>query len=172
MNRGPHVLNAIALGVAVSIAVDTSAYEQLLAAIVTGASIGPPMWTAVTAAVAVTVPVVLGAMVPDIDATVGQHRKTLHNGFVLLGFVWFPIAYGNLQYVWIGVAAHLLLDLFGTDRGIALAYPFVEREVRSPLRWPARGGMALVATGVITLIELWVLAVIHLQVAPVTLLGQ
>ena len=172
MNRGPHVLNAIVLGVGMSIVVDAAVFEELVAASLTGASIGPPMWAAMTAAVAVTVPVVLGAMVPDIDATVGQHRKSLHNAFVLLGFVWFPAAYGNLQYVWIGVAAHLLLDLLGTDRGIALAYPFIEREIRSPLRWPARGGMALVATGVITLIELWVLAVIHLQVVPVTLLGQ
>jgi hypothetical protein len=172
MNRGPHLLNALALGVAVSVAVDPAVYRALWGAIGTGRSIGPPMWAAMTALVAVTIPVVLGAMVPDIDTTVGHHRKTLHNGFVLVGFVWFPLAFGNLQYVWIGVAAHLLLDLVGSDRGVALAYPLLEREVRSPVRWPAQGPMALLVTGVITLVELWVLAVIHLRVVPVTLLVQ
>ena len=111
MNRGPHILNALALGTAVSVAVDPAVYGALVDALVSGASVGPPVWAAMTALVGVTIPVVLGAMVPDIDAAVGQHRKTLHNGFVLVGFIWFPVAFGNLQYVWVGVLAHLVLDL-------------------------------------------------------------
>lgn len=172
MNRGPHILNAIAVGIGVSMAVEPSVYHALWGALVSGTSLGAPAWAAMTATVAVAIPVLLGAMVPDIDATVGQHRKTLHNGFILLGFLWFPFAFENLQYVWIGVMAHLLLDMVGSDRGIALAYPLLEREVRSPLRWPAQGPMALVVTGVVTLVELWVLAVIHLRVMPVALLVQ
>jgi Predicted membrane-bound metal-dependent hydrolase (DUF457). len=172
MNRGPHILNALALGVGVSVAVDPTVYRALWDAVGTGTSIGPPAWTVMTALVGVTIPVVLGAMMPDLDTTIGQHRKTLHNGFVLLGFVWFPLAFDNLQYVWIGVAAHLLLDLLGSDRGVALAYPLLERELRSPVRWPAHGGMALLVTGVITLVELWMLAVIHLRVVPLAHLIQ
>ncbi|MDR9411040.1 MAG: metal-dependent hydrolase [Haloquadratum sp.] len=172
MNRGPHILNALALGTAVSVAVDPAVYGALVDALVSGASVGPPVWAAMTALVGVTIPVVLGAMVPDIDAAVGQHRKTLHNGFVLVGFIWFPVAFGNLQYVWVGVLAHLVLDLLGSDRGIAIAYPLLVREVRSPLRWPAQGAMALVVTAAITLVEVWVLAVVHLRVVPVALLVQ
>jgi hypothetical protein len=71
----------------------------------------------------VTVPVVLGAMVPDIDAVIGSHRKTLHNLLILAGVMAFPAVFGNLQFVWIGVLTHYVLDLLGSKRGIAFFYP-------------------------------------------------
>lgn len=75
-----------------------------------------------------SVPIVLGTLLPDIDTEYGTHRKHGHNVFVLAGAIAYPLVFGNLYALWIGVAAHLHADLFMSDRGCALAYPLTRRE--------------------------------------------
>ncbi len=63
-----------------------------------------------------SLPVVLGALFPDVDTAFGKHRKTLHNLPVLVIFLAFPLVFDNLQFVWIGVATHYVLDMVGSTR--------------------------------------------------------
>jgi len=75
----------------------------------------------------------LGALFPDVDTAFGKHRKTLHNLPILIGFVAFPFVFGNLEYVWIGVLTHYVLDIAGSKRGIALFYPLWKEEFGLPI---------------------------------------
>ncbi|WP_458187385.1 metal-dependent hydrolase [Haladaptatus sp. NG-WS-4] len=114
MNRKEHVLNAallsIGLGYVLHPSGDTITFYTILE---------------------VGVPVVLGALFPDVDTAFGKHRKTFHNLPVLALFVYFPIVFGNLQYVWIGILTHYALDILGSKRGLALFYPY-EKEFGAP----------------------------------------
>lgn len=100
MNKRGHVLNAIVLSVGLA----CLAHPSLDAA-------------TVRAAIAIGVPVTLGALIPDVDTAFGTHRKTLHNLPVLILFFVYPHYFGNLQFVWIGVATHYVLDLFDRNAG-------------------------------------------------------
>ena len=143
MNRRNHVLNAAVLGVAIGVLLEPGGGGATL-----------------ISAIAVGVPVVVGALVPDVDADLGAHRKTLHNLPVLAGFVAFPLVFGNLHYVWIGVAAHYVLDLVATRRGIALFYPLSSREFALPAGVTTGGRGAPVVTVIVTLAELVALVAI------------
>ena len=123
MNKRGHVVNAVLLSVG-------------LAAMLSGSAGALTLWTILV----VGVPVTLGALFPDVDTAFGTHRKTFHNLLTLGGFVAFPVVFGNLQYVWIGVLTHYVLDLAGNDRGMALFYPWPEEfdvpvGVRVDSRW-------------------------------------
>jgi hypothetical protein len=107
MNKEDHVLNAVLLGVGIAVLMDTSLSAGTLENVFR-----------------VGVPIALGALFPDIDTAFGVHRKTFHNLPVLAGFVAFPLLFGNLYFVWIGVATHYVLDLLGTKGGMALLYPY------------------------------------------------
>ena len=138
MNRRHHVLNAAVLGVAIGILMEPGGGRATL-----------------LSAVGVGVPVVVGALVPDVDVELGAHRKTLHNLPVLAGFVAFPLVFGNLRYVWIGVAAHYVLDLVATRRGIALCYPLWSREFALPTGVTSGSRAAPAVTLFVTLFELF-----------------
>ncbi|MFB6081232.1 MAG: metal-dependent hydrolase [Halanaeroarchaeum sp.] len=146
MNEREHVLNAVllALGIAVLVAPTVDAVPR------TAAQVG--------------VPVVLGALVPDLDATFGSHRKTLHNLATLGVFAGFPFLFGNLAFVWIGVLTHYVLDLLGNVRGMALLYPLPE-EYDVPVGVTVDSRWATVVTLAVTGVEL--LAVEALLRAPV-----
>ena len=107
MNKYGHVLNGLLLGIGLGFILSPTGDIETLRMIV-----------------AVTVPVSLGALFPDIDTEFGTHRKTLHNLPVLGMFFVFPVIFDNLHYVWIGVLTHYVLDVVGSKRGIALFYPF------------------------------------------------
>jgi hypothetical protein len=107
VNKYGHVLNGLLLGVGLGFILSPTGDVETLRMIV-----------------AVTVPVSLGALFPDIDTEFGTHRKTLHNLPVLGMFLVFPVVFDNLHYVWIGVLTHYVLDVVGSKRGIALFYPF------------------------------------------------
>lgn len=141
MNKRGHVLNAIVLSVGL-------------------ACLAQPALDAgtVRAAVAIGVPVTLGALIPDVDTAFGTHRKTLHNLPVLLLFFVYPFYFGNLRFVWIGVATHYVLDLFGSKRGIALFYPFDRAEFDVPVGVSARSRYAGGLMVLITAFELAVAA--------------
>lgn len=143
MNKRDHVMNAILLGIGLGCLIEPSGDAEMMRAIFM-----------------ITVPVLLGAMVPDIDAVMGRHRKTLHNLPLLAAFAAFPFYFGNLHYVWIGVFTHYFLDVAGSKRGIALFYPLLDREYRLPIGVPVKSRSADLMTLAITALELLIAAVV------------
>lgn len=107
---------------------------------------------------ATLVPVTLGALFPDVDTAFGKHRKTLHNLPVLAVFLAYPLYFGNLQYVWVGVVTHYVLDIVGSKRGIALFYPISSREYGFPTGVTTSSKYANLVTIVVTILELAVIA--------------
>ena len=143
MNERGHVVNAVLLGVG------------------TGFLLEPTLSIAgATSVVTVAVPVILGALVPDIDTSFGTHRKTGHNALVLGVFLAFPYFLGNLQYVWLGVVTHYTLDLLGNVRGMAVFYPFSSEEYDIPVGVAVTSKWADVVTLLVTVFELAVVAAI------------
>ena len=140
MNEKGHVINAVLLGIGVGIILDPSLTTA------TAQQIGT-----------VTVPIVLGALFPDIDTTFGTHRKTFHNAFVLAVFVSFPHLTGNLHYVWIGIATHYVLDLLGNIKGMAVFYP-IPGYYDIPIGVPIDSRWADFVTVAVTAFELTILA--------------
>ncbi len=143
MNKRGHVLNAALLAVGLGFLVEPAG---TVATYVTILEVG--------------VPVVLGALFPDVDTVFGRHRKTLHNLPVLAGFLAFPVVFGNLAYVWIGIATHYVLDAAGSKRGIALFYPLWDREFGLPVGVSVGTRGAGVVTVAITVLELAVAVVV------------
>lgn len=145
MNKREHVINGLLIGIGVGIILSPTWDEHMLHSVT-----------------AVTVPVTLGALVPDIDTEFGRHRKTLHNVFVLGTFLAFPYVFGNLQYVWIGVLTHFVLDMLGTKRGVALFYPFESDEYNPDIGVPVESKFAGAVTGLVTAAEIIAIAAILL----------
>jgi hypothetical protein len=143
VNKKGHVLNAVLLGIGLGYVLEPAGDLQ----------------TFVTVA-AVTIPVTLGALLPDVDTAFGKHRKTFHNLPTLAVFLAFPLYFGNLQWVWVGVLTHYVLDVLGSKRGIALFYPFSPREFGSPTGVTTSSKYADVVTLVVTAFELGVAAVL------------
>lgn len=137
MNKEGHVLNAALLGIGLGFVIDPSGTVDTLRTVV-----------------AVTIPVTLGALFPDVDTAFGKHRKTLHNLPVLGVFVAFPFVFTNLAYVWIGVFTHYVLDYLGSRRGIALFYPLSKSEYGFPSGVTTSSRFANVVTIVVTAVEL------------------
>ncbi|MFB6164457.1 MAG: metal-dependent hydrolase [Haloarculaceae archaeon] len=150
MNKAGHVLNAvllsIGLGYVLEPAGDVATFQTIAA---------------------VALPVTLGALFPDVDTAFGKHRKTLHNLPILALFVAYPLVFGNLQFVWIGILTHYVLDVVGSKRGIALFYPF-EREYGLPFGVATSSRHATAVTLVVTGAELLVAGLL-VQVAPLYL---
>lgn len=151
MNKKGHVLNAALLSVGLGCLLEPPAVAaDVLATLETVFAIG--------------VPITLGALFPDVDTAFGKHRKTLHNLAVLGGFVAFPTVFGNLEYVWIGVLTHYVLDVAGSRRGIALLYPLSPREYNLPVGVPVHSGYASAVTVFVTAAELALAAAIVFEV--------
>ncbi len=153
MNKRGHITNGVLL--ALGLAVVLSPTPELRTA----------EW-----AVELLPPIVLGALLPDIDTEFGRHRKTLHNLPVLALFVAYPVVFDNLQFVWIGVATHYVLDMVGSKRGIALFYPY-EQEYGLPIGVAVSSDYADLVTAVISAAEVAVLAVLHFFVVDLTTAG-
>ena len=138
MNKRGHVLNAVLLSIGLGYVLDPSGDVSTFATIAE-----------------VFLPVVLGALFPDVDTAFGKHRKTLHNLPVLLVFLAHPVYYGgNLQWVWLGVLTHYVLDIVGSRRGIALLYPISNTEYGFPTGVTTSSDYAEVVTVAITMFEL------------------
>lgn len=145
MNKRGHVLNAALLAVGLGVLVRPAAEVETVLIVAQ-----------------LFVPIVLGALFPDVDTAFGKHRKTFHNLPVLGVFLAYPIYFGNLQWVWVGVLSHYLLDVFGSRRGIALFYPVWSREFGFPFGVPVRSRWSSVVMIVVTALELaFAAAVIH-----------
>lgn len=157
MNKDGHVLNAalLAVGLGVVLSVDPTSGPIL------DDSVADTLLGAGRMVVELSLPVVLGALFPDVDTAFGRHRKTLHNLPVLALFVGFPLVFGNLEYVWIGVATHYLLDMVGSKRGIALFYPVSPTEYDLPTGVATSSKWATLVTVVVTAFELVALALVH-----------
>jgi len=127
MNKRGHVLNAVLLVVGLAVILEPALSVE----------------TGVRAA-ELFVPVVLGALFPDVDTA----------------FFAYPLVFGNLQYVWIGVATHYVLDVVGSKRGIALFYPW-DREFDLPVGVPTSSDWADAVTVLVTAVELGALYAVH-----------
>ena len=137
MNKQGHVLNAVLLGIGLGFILEPSGTTDTLRAVV-----------------AVTIPVTLGALFPDVDTAFGKHRKTLHNLPVLGLFAAFPLLFSNLSYVWIGILTHYVLDYLGSRRGIALFYPLSKQEYGFPSGVTTSSRFANAVTIAVTAVEL------------------
>ena len=136
MNKRAHLLNALLLGVGIGFIMEPSGNAR----------------TAITI-VEITPPIILGTLLPDVDTVIGRHRKTLHNVPVLGFFLLYPIYFGNLDFVWVGILAHYILDMFVGTRGLALFYP-LDREFTLPVAVSSNGIIALFILLVVTALEL------------------
>ena len=105
MNEKGHAVNAVLLSLGVGVI-----HEPALS-----------LLTLETVAM-VTPPIVLGALFPGLATTVGTHRKTFHNVWVLAIAVAFPL-FGNRRFVWIGIGAHYVLNRLGNRKGMAVFHP-------------------------------------------------
>ena len=152
MNKRGHVLNALLLALGLGFVIEP----------------GLDMATARTTA-QITVPIVLGALFPDVDTAFGRHRKTLHSLPVLGVFLAYPIVFGNLQYVWIGVLTHYVLDVVGSRRGIALFHPLSDKEYGLPSGVTTSSKYADLVTVVITALELAAFWALHTYVVTLDL---
>lgn len=137
MNKRGHVLNAVFLSIGLGYLLEPAGDPATFAAIAE-----------------VFVPVILGALLPDVDTAFGRHRKTLHNLPVLAVVGAYPLYFGNLQWVWLGVVTHYVLDVLGTTRGLALFYPLWSREFDVPLGLPVESSYTDLLTMFITVGEL------------------
>ena len=151
MNKKGHVLNAVLLSVGLGYLLEPAT------------ELGEVMVTLETMLM-IGVPVTLGALFPDVDTDFGIHRKTLHNLPVLAGFVAFPYVFGNLEYVWIGVLTHYVLDVAGSTRGIALFYPLSPREYNLPFGVAVSSSRSTLVTVLVTAGELALAAAIVLEI--------
>lgn len=141
MNKKGHVLNAILLAIGVGYVLEPAGDVSTFVAIAQ-----------------VFMPLVLGALFPDVDTAFGKHRKTLHNLPVLAVFLAYPYFFSNLNFVWAGILTHYVLDIIGSRRGIALFYPFWSEEFGFPMGVTTSSKFAEVVTVAITLVELAVFA--------------
>ena len=148
MNKRGHVLNAVLLAIALGFVLEPAGDVDTLRTIA-----------------AVFVPVILGALFPDVDTHFGKHRKTLHNLPLLAVVLAYPVYFDNLQWVWLGVLSHYVLDMLGTTRGIALLYPFWDEEFGAPLGVPVSSDYADVMMLAVTAFEI-VVAVALVHVLP------
>jgi hypothetical protein len=154
MNKRGHVLNALLLSLGIGYLLEPSGDVETFVMIAE-----------------VSVPIVLGALFPDVDTAFGTHRKTLHN-LLVLGIVGaYPLYFGNLQYVWIGVLSHYTLDILGTRRGLALLYPLLDREFDVPIGVRVDSKYSTPMMLAVTAFELVVAAAIVYQV-PQHAFGQ
>ncbi len=146
MNKKGHVLNAVLLSIGLAYLLEPSGtlatFEKALI---------------------VGVPVTLGALFPDVDTDFGKHRKTLHNLPILAGFVAFPFVFGNLEWVWLGILTHYVLDVAGSKRGIALFYPLWKKEFGLPVGVAVKSRRADLVTVLVTVGELLIAAAIIYQ---------
>jgi membrane-bound metal-dependent hydrolase YbcI (DUF457 family) len=146
MNKEGHVLNAVLLSIGLGYVLHPSGDVPTFRAIAE-----------------MSVPIILGALFPDVDTAFGKHRKTLHNLPILAIFYAWPVYFGNLHFVWIGVATHYVLDVVGSKRGIALFYPYT-KEYNLPVGVAVASERAGTATVAVSVLEVaLVAAVVHLQ---------
>jgi len=142
MNKGGHVLNAVLLSIGIGVLLEPSLTFSTLEKVFQ-----------------VGVPVIIGALFPDIDTEFGDHRQTFHNLPVLVGFITFPLVFDNLYFVWIGVATHYALDLLGTKGGMALLYPD-NKMFDLPVGVSVDSKKATLVTFIVTAIEIAALALL------------
>ncbi|WP_436907030.1 metal-dependent hydrolase [Halosimplex marinum] len=141
MDKRGHVLNAVFLAVGLGFILEPAGDVATFRTIA-----------------AVFVPLVLGALFPDVDTHFGKHRKTLHNLPVLGIVAAYPIYFANLHWVWLGVLTHYVLDALGTTRGLALFYPLWDEEFGAPIGVPVSSDYADAMMLAVTAFELVVAA--------------
>lgn len=155
MNKRGHVLNAVLLAIGVGFLLEPAGDLGTFRAIAE-----------------VFVPIVLGALFPDVDTAFGTHRKTLHNLPVLGVVLAYPFYFGNLQWVWLGVVTHYILDVLGTTRGIALFYPAWSKEFDVPFGIRVDSEYADLMTIAVSAVELAAMFLLLTYATPVVIEAQ
>jgi len=143
MNKKGHVMNAVLLAIGIGYVLEPAGDVPTFVAIAE-----------------VFMPLVLGALFPDVDTAFGKHRKTLHNLPILAIFFAYPYFFSNLSFVWAGILTHYVLDMLGSRRGIALFYPFWDEEFGAPTGVTTSSSYAEVVTVAVTLVELGLFAAV------------
>jgi hypothetical protein len=167
MNKRDHVINGVLLSLGLGVLLGAAPSNGLLpGGGSTPATTAEAVRVSLLEVVRIGVPVALGALIPDVDTAFGRHRKTLHNVFVLGLFLAYPYLFGNLEWVWVGVLTHFVLDFAGSARGLALFYPLTDTEFDLPGGVATTNRWATPLTVVITVLELAVLAALHYYVVP------
>lgn len=138
MNKDDHIINAALLSIGVGVLLAPQMNQSTFSTILL-----------------VGVPIVIGALFPDIDTEFGTHRETFHNIVTLAIFIAFPIYFQNLFFVWIGILTHYVLDLLGTKGGLALFYP-VSKHVSVPVGVNVDSSVSRIVTLAVTGFELGV----------------
>lgn len=145
MNKREHILNGALLSVGLAVALAFNGLHTAVLPDITievierlGQAFESSESTVEITKMAATLPVIglpvmIGVLLPDIDTEYGTHRKTMHNVPFLALIIAFPVFFANLHHVWVGVASHYLLDMLGSNRGIALFCPFSGREFSIPI---------------------------------------
>ncbi|MFB6229086.1 MAG: metal-dependent hydrolase [Halobacteriales archaeon] len=155
MNKRGHVINGALLAIGVGYILEPSGDVETFETIAT-----------------VGLPIVLGAMLPDIDTAFGKHRKTLHNLPLIVALYFWPEWFATMHYVWMGVLTHYVLDVMGSKRGIALFYPLTDEEFGLPIGVSTSSKYADAMTLLVTAIELAaVFAIVHYEL-PVQNLSE
>jgi hypothetical protein len=173
VNKRDHVLNGVLLALGAAVVLGVAPSVGIGADTRTLPSAPLDALTAVGLLLAeFFVPVVLGALFPDVDTAFGKHRKTLHNVFVVGVFVAYPFLFDNLHFVWLGVVSHLVLDFAGSARGIAIFYPLTSEEFDFPGGVSTSSRLATPVTVLITLVEVGLIAAIHYYAVPLDTTGQ
>lgn len=149
MNKRGHVLNAVLLSIGLG-------------------AVLQPTWDIMTVEtiLKLSVPVTLGALLPDVDTAFGKHRKTFHNLPLLAVMGAWPLYFGNLQFVWIGITTHYILDVVGSTRGIALFYPLSSNEYNLPVGIPVSSSRSDLVTVLVTGAEIGAFAGVLYYVLP------
>jgi hypothetical protein len=155
MNKRGHIINAALLAIGVGYILEPSGDVETFETIAT-----------------VGLPIVLGALVPDIDTAFGKHRKTLHNLPLIVALYFWPEWFTTMHYVWIGVLTHYVLDVMGSKRGIALFYPFTDREFGLPVGVSTSSKYADAMTFLVTAVELGAVYLIVRYELPIQDLSQ
>lgn len=143
MNKRGHVLNAALLAIGLGYILEPSGDVPTFETIAT-----------------VGLPVVVGALLPDVDTAFGKHRKTLHNLPLIVALYFWPGWFGTMHYVWMGVLTHYVLDVAGSKRGIALFYPLWDEEFGLPIGVSTSSKWAGPMTLLVTALELGAIAVV------------
>jgi membrane-bound metal-dependent hydrolase YbcI (DUF457 family) len=147
MNKKGHVLNAVLLSLGLGYLLEPSGSLETFRTIVM-----------------IGIPITLGALFPDVDTEFGKHRKTLHNLPVLAAFLAFPYVFANLEFVWIGVLTHYVLDIAGSKRGIALFYPVWKKEFGLPIGVAVSSKRSDIMMVIVTVAELAIVGLILFEV--------
>lgn len=132
MNKREHVLNAVTVGGVALLLLRPGTVQEAAGFLATVVAFG---------------------LLPDVDTTLGRHRKTTHNVWILLGLSIWMVTSVSLVPVGavLGYTTHILCDAYGSHNRVNVGWPVTDwwlgvkghdpREVASPTTIAVVGGV-------------------------------